>query len=138
MTDKPRWKYRFDNFSRAFSLLREAIETAQSRALTQLEKEGVIQRFEYTWELSWKLLKDYIEKEGIALEMITPSMVIKTAFAAKIIEDGETWMKALDARNKMSHTYDLKVFEKIISEITTQYLSAFDGLYIKLLKEYHE
>lgn len=56
---KPRWVYRFDNYRRAFFLLREAIETMESRELTQLEKEGVIQRFEYTWELSWKVLKDY-------------------------------------------------------------------------------
>lgn len=60
-TKLPRWLYRFDNFKRAFSLLREAINIMQERKITQLETEGAIQRFEYTWELTWLVLKDYLE-----------------------------------------------------------------------------
>ena len=62
---KPRWLYRFDNYKRAFGLLREAMELIETRPLTQLEREGVIQRFEYTWELAWKLIQDYLEREGV-------------------------------------------------------------------------
>ncbi len=131
--ETPRWKYRFDNYRRAFSLLREAIELKQERELTQLEQEGIIQRFEYTWELAWKLLKDYLEYNGINLATITPSATIKAAFAAKIIANGEGWMQALDARNKMSHTYDFKVFSQIITDIEQNYLHLFDQLYMKLL-----
>lgn len=126
--DKPRWIYRLDNFIRAFALLREAVETMERRELTQLEKEGVVQRFEYTWELAWKLLKDYLEAEGVALDRITPSFVIKAAFEAKIIVDGEGWMRALDARNRMSHTYNLKDFEAILAEIRAKYLKLLEGL----------
>ncbi len=135
MTGKPRWQYRFDNYSRAFKLLREAIELIERRPLTQLEKEGVIQRFEYTWELAWKTLKDYLEYKGVVLETITPSEVIKSAFSSKIIGNGDVWMEALDSRNKMSHTYDLRVFEETVSEIKKKYLAVFDDLYMTLLEK---
>lgn len=132
--DKPRWVYRFDNYKRAFVLLREAIEALEQRELSQLEKEGIIQRFEYTWELAWKVLKDYLEYEGVVLDKITPASVIKAAFEAKIIKDGEQWMVALDARNKMSHQYNLKKFEEIIKEIQAHYLSLLDDLYLTMME----
>lgn len=134
-TEKPRWIYRFDNYKRAFLLLREAIETIEERPLTQLEKEGVIQRFEYTWELAWKTLKDYLVYNGITLETDTPRAVIREAFAAKIITNGDVWMSALDARNKMSHTYNFQTFEKTIVEIQEKYLSILDTLYMTLLEK---
>ena len=132
---KPRWQYRFDNYKRAFTLLREAIERQQETALTDLEKEGTIQRFEYTWELAWKTLKDYLENEGVVLEKITPKAVIVASIEARVISEPETWMRALDDRNKMSHVYNTIVFEKVISNITKDYLSLFDQLYEKLLGE---
>ncbi len=132
--ETPRWVYRFDNYKRAFILLREAIETLEERDLTQLEREGVIQRFEYTWELAWKVLKDYLESEGIILDKITPAAVIKAAFSAKIIADGEGWMKVLDSRNKMSHTYNFHDFEKTIQDIQKHHLHLLDILYLKLLE----
>lgn len=138
MDEKPRWKYRFDNYKRAFGLLREAIETMQARELSQLEKEGVIQRFEYTWELAWKVLNDYLDSVGVVLETITPAAVIRAAFAAKIIKDGDVWMKALDARNKMSHTYNLKTFELIIADIRTDYFGLLDTLHLTLLEKASE
>ncbi len=131
--DKPRWLYRFDNYKRAFILLREAIEIMEQRDLTQLEKEGIIQRFEYTWELAWKVIKDYLEHEGIVLDKITPASVIRAAFEAKIITNGELWMQALDARNKMSHVYNIKKFEAVIAEIQSDYLGLFDDLHIFML-----
>jgi nucleotidyltransferase substrate binding protein (TIGR01987 family) len=132
--DKPRWLYRFDNYKRAFGLLREAIETLATRELTQLEKEGVIQRFEYTWELAWKLIKDYLEHEGIVLDKITPAAVLRAAFEAKIITQGDEWMQALDARNRMSHTYNLKQFEVAITGIQASYLALFDSLHHTMLE----
>jgi nucleotidyltransferase substrate binding protein (TIGR01987 family) len=132
MTDStPRWCYRFDNYRRAFSLLREAIE--QENPLTQLEKEGVIQRFEYTMELAWKTLKDYLESENVVFEQITPRAVIRRALEAGVIHQGEAWQNALDARNRMSHTYNFEDFERVIAEIRASYLAAFDELYEFLL-----
>jgi nucleotidyltransferase substrate binding protein (TIGR01987 family) len=135
MTEKPRWQYRFDNFKRAYILLREAMAQAAERALSQLEKEGIIQRFEYTIELAWKTMKDYLESQNLVLDQITPRAVIKEAFAAKLITEGQVWMDALDARNKMSHTYDFKKFEEVIADIQKHYLAAIEALYFKLLEQ---
>lgn len=131
--EKPRWRYRFDNYGRAFVLLREAIELGQERQLSQLEREGIIQRFEYTWELVWQTLKDYLDYQGIIIDDVTPRSVIKAAYAANIISRGDDWMKALDARNKMSHTYNFKVFEQVIASIQTTFLDLFDEVYEILL-----
>ncbi len=131
--DTPRWRYRFENYKRAFSLLREAIEMMDEREPSQLEKEGIIQRFEYTTELAWNLMKDYLESENVAFEQVTPRAVIRKAFEANLLGDGQTWMDALDARNKMSHNYDLKRFEAVIEEIRKDYLRAFDALHILFL-----
>ena len=132
MTDStPRWYYRFDNYQRSFNLLREAIE--QESPLTQLEKEGVIQRFEYTMELAWKTLKDYLESEGVVFDQITPRAVIRRVFEAGIIKQGGIWQNALDARNRMSHTYNFDIFEQVIADIHTSYLAAFGELHEFLL-----
>lgn len=134
-TEKPRFIYRFDNYKRAFFLLREGIESMQTKELTQLEKEGMVQRFEYTWELAWKTLKDYLDFEGVILDKMTPASVLRAAYEAKIIKDGERWMNALDSRNKMSHTYDFKTFEKVIQDIHDYYLKLFDDLYCFMMEE---
>ena len=133
--DTPRWRYRFDNYKRAFSLLREAIEMMDEREPSQLEKEGIIQRFEYTTELAWNLMKDYLESENFVIEQVTPRAVMRKAFEANLLTDGQTWMDALDARNKMSHNYDLKSFEAVIEEVRKHYLRAFDALHTKFLEK---
>ena len=130
---KLRWQYRFDNYRRAFLLLREAVERMESASLTQLEKEGLIQRFEYTWELAWKVLKDYLEQQGVVLETVTPLAVVRAAFAARLIADGDGWIQALETRNRMAHTYDFAVFERAIESIRATYLPLFDALYLDLL-----
>ena len=133
LPEKPRWKYRFDNYERAFLLLREALD--EERELSQLEQEGVIQRFEYTMELAWNVMKDYLERENLVLPQVTPRAVIRAAFASRLISDGETWMDALDDRNKMSHTYDFKKFKEVIDRIRRRYLTVMGELYAKLLDE---
>ena len=107
-----RWKQRFQNYSRAFVLLRSALEENVLDNLSNLEQEGVIQRFQYTYELGWKLLKDYLEDNGVIIAPITPRNVIKEAFAARIIEDGQAWIDMMLHRNVLSHTYDFPSFVK--------------------------
>jgi nucleotidyltransferase substrate binding protein (TIGR01987 family) len=129
----PRWLNRFKNYKRAFILLREAIEAKKD--LTQLGEEGCIQRFEYSFELAWKTMKDYLEWEWVSLTLITPLYVIKAAFEARLIQDGQVWMDALDARNKMSHTYDFSKFEQVIDDISRRYLEAMEEIYMFFLEK---
>ena len=129
-----RWKQRFSNFSRALSLLREAMEEDMF-SLKQLEKEGIIQRFEYTFELAWKVLKDKMEFDGIVLDQISPKAVVRQAFAAKYINDPDTWLKMIGDRNLMSHTYDFVKFEAVIQSIADSYLPMLDEWYFSLLME---
>ena len=128
MTQDVRWKQRFQNFDRAFVLLREALERGP-QALSLLEKEGVIQRFEYSFELAWKTVKDFLEAGGLVIAPLTPRQVIKVAFAAKVIGDGQVWIDMLDHRNLLSHTYDLAVFEKAVEAIAARYLPAMGELH---------
>ena len=127
MSEDIRWKQRFQNFDRAFVLLREAL--SDGRQLSMLEKEGVIQRFEYSYELAWKTLKDYLEAGGVVISPVTPRQVIKEAFAAKIIADGQVWINMLDQRNLLSHTYDVSVFETAVKAIAGHYLPAMGQLH---------
>ena len=123
-----RWQQRFENFERAFTLLREAFEKDVAE-MSDLEKEGVVQRFEYTFELAWKTLKDYLVYSGIVFDQITPRRIIKEAFAAKIIEDGQTWIDMLEQRNLMSHTYDRKTFDGVIDNISQRYFAALEQVF---------
>lgn len=128
MTQDIRWKQRFQNFDRAFVLLRQALERGPA-VLSPLEKEGVIQRFEYSFELAWKTVKDFLEAGGLIIAPLTPRQVLKEAFAAKVIGDGQVWIDMLDHRNLLSHTYDFSVFEKAVEAIAKRYLPAMEELH---------
>ena len=132
---KLRWKYRFDNFKRSYFLLQEAADRYYEKSLDQLEKEGMIRRFRVCMELAWETIKDYLEWQNVVFDQITPSAVIKEGVATKLINDGECWMKALDARNKVSHTYDFKKFEVVLQKMCEKYLQCFGQLYEKLAVE---
>lgn len=138
MNEAIRWKQRFENFERAFILLRAALEGRTPEQFSDLELEGLIQRFEYTFELAWNTLKDRLEEAGIVLPQITPAAVIKAAFAAKLIEDGQTWIDMLKHRNLMSHTYDFVKFQQAVAAIRARYLAALDQVYLLLKQEVTE
>ena len=123
-----RWKQRFQNFDRAFVLLRDAL-AGQPANLSPLEKEGVIQRFEYTFELAWKTLRDYLEDGGLVIAPVTPRQVLKEAFAAKVIQQGPVWIAMLDHRTLLSHTNDLAVFEAAVTQIAGNYLPGLAELH---------
>lgn len=131
MTDI-RWEQRFENLDRAFNLLEQGVERHAQQDLSDLEKEGIIQRFEYTFELAWKTLKDYLDYTGIVLEQITPRSVIKAAFNAKIIADGQAWIDMLSQRNLMAHTYHQEYFEHAISNIVGSHFSALRQVFTYL------
>jgi nucleotidyltransferase substrate binding protein (TIGR01987 family) len=123
-----RWKQRFHNFDRAVALLREPIDRG-IETLSDLEKEGAIQRFEVAVELAWKTLKDYLEHEGAVIDPITPRNVVKEGFAARIIADGQVWIDMLDHRNLLSRTYDSVTFEKAVVAVRDRYQAAIEDLH---------
>ena len=85
-------------------------------------------------ELAWKVARDYLEHQGVVLDQVTPRAVLRRAFEARLIADGQVWMDALDTRNRMSHTYSFESFEGAIGEIKERYLGAMQELYELLLE----
>ena len=133
MSQDIRWKQRFDNFKKAALLLKE-IQSLKLEELSLLEKEGVIQRFEFTLELAWKTLKDKMEFDGLILDKISSKVVVKEAFAAKYIDKVDVWLNMIDDRNLLSHTYDFETFDKVIPVIQNVYSKSIIELYLSLLK----
>ncbi len=118
-----RWKQRAENFKKAFELLESAI---QIQTPSDLEKEGTIQRFEFTFELSWNMLKDYLESKDI-LESF-PRDVLKKAFQYNVITDGEVWIDMLDSRNLLSHAYNKEKATLAYAKITKAFYPALQQL----------
>lgn len=119
-----RWMQRFDNFSRALSQLGEAVELSNKRELSKLEKQGLIQGFEFTHELAWKTMKDFLEEKGGPV-IYGSKDAAREAFRLNLIENGEVWMRMIDSRNKSSHTYDQVIADEIVSEIIENYFVEF-------------
>lgn len=129
-----RWIQRFQNFERAIKLLKEAFERPLEQ-MNQLEREGIILRFEYTLELGWKTLKDKMESDGIIIDRISPKFVVKKAFETKYINDIETWLRMIGDRNLLSHTYDLSSFDDVLVSIENIYFPLLAEFYKSLLLE---
>lgn len=121
-----RWQQRFDNFSKSCVLLSE-INNYELENTISIIREGFIQRFEVTFELMWKTLKDFMEYEGIIVQP-TPRSVIKEAFAANIIKDGQVFIDMLEARNLTSHKYDEETFNRIFLQIKQSFEPALQIL----------
>lgn len=119
-----RWKQRFNNYLKAFLTLVEAVELAQVRPLSRLEQQGLIQGFEFTHELAWNVLKDYLEDKGIT-GLIGSKDATRSAFKNGLISHGEDWMKMIEARNLSSHTYNLETAQAIADDILGRFYPAF-------------
>lgn len=130
MVQDIRWKQRLHNYTKAFQSLTEAVELSQQRSLTALEQQGLIQSFEFTHELAWKMLKDYLEYQGIS-NVVGSRDASRLAFQSALISDGEVWMQMIAARNQTSHTYNLKVAQAVVEGILKQFYPAFKQLAIK-------
>jgi nucleotidyltransferase substrate binding protein (TIGR01987 family) len=124
-----RWKQRFANFKKAINQLTEFVEQPE---LNKFEVQGLIQCFEYTFELAWKTSKDYLEQEGF--EIKSPRSAIQTAFQVQLIKDGHIWMDALEKRNLLAHTYDENVTKEAEKLIRTAYYPMLTSLYAELEK----
>lgn len=130
MSKKIRWQQRFENLEQAFLKLKEGVIKTE---YTELERAGLIQYFEFTFELSWKTMKDFLESEGFAVT--SPRDTLKQAFQSGYIKEGKKWMEALEDRNLTTHTYDEKSSRKIETLIKTKYFSMIEELYERLKQE---
>ena len=122
-----RWKQRLQNFKKAFKELSEAVELANSRELSKLEKQGLIQSFEYTHEIAWNTIKDYFVYQG-NLAITGSRDATREAFKVGLIADGEGWMAMINSRNQTSHTYNKETADAICKLILESYHSLFTNL----------
>jgi len=128
-----RWKQRFINFEKSFRLLERTIAIENP---SEAEKGGIIQFYEVCFELSWKVMKDYLESEGYIVK--SPKQTIKQAFQIDLITEGELWIMALEDRNLTAHTYDEETTELIINKIINDYFPLIEALYFSLKNETSE
>ncbi|MCW8840371.1 MAG: nucleotidyltransferase substrate binding protein [Gammaproteobacteria bacterium] len=126
-----RWQQRLSNFSKALAQLESAVNLSSQRPLSQLEKQGLIQAFEFTHELAWNLLKDYFAYQGTS--NITGSRdASREAFNKQLISDGEGWMEMIKSRNQSSHTYNQATADEIAQKVTEHYYPLFRQLEEKM------
>lgn len=124
-----RWKQRYANFSKAFFQLTEFVEKPE---LNKFEAQGLIQCFEYTFELAWKTAKDYLESQGFTVK--SPRQTIQVSFQIELITDGHIWIDALEKRNLLAHTYDENRTQEAAKLICGPYYTMLKALYEVLLK----
>jgi len=127
MNSDTRWVQRFNNYKRAFKQLNDAVELSKIRELSLLEKQGLIQAFEFTHELAWNLLKDYLQYQGYQ-DIKGSRDATREAFKIGLIKDGKTWMEMIQARNITSHAYDEALVQKAYETIVNDYMVLFGEL----------
>jgi len=121
-----RWQQRLANYTTALAQLTSAFELAGQRPLSDLEKQGLIQAFEFTHELAWNVMKDYFAYQGTS--SITGSRdAVRESFNTGIISDGEGWMEMIRSRNLSSHTYNQQVADEIVERILNCYHPLFQA-----------
>lgn len=119
-----RWQQRYRNFLKAFTLFEEAVELSRTKKLSKLEEQGLIQRFEFTHELAWNVLKDYFEYQGNT--SITGSRdATREAFNKGLVTDGAGWMEMIKSRNQSSHTYNDEIATELVNKATSVYYQLF-------------
>lgn len=147
-TEDIRWQQRFSNFTKALNKLTEAVDYIQTElankdielgdeevegVLDEIIREGLIQRFEYTHELAWNVMKDFLLEVG-GIQSIGSKDATREAFKAELIKDGDIWMEMIKSRNKTSHTYNEETANEIYSKIIDDYYPAFLSFQTKMEK----
>ncbi len=122
-----RWQQRFSQFQKGLAQLREAVALMDERELSRLEKQGVIQAFEFTYELAWNVLKDYLVWQGY-VDVVGSRDAIRESFARGLVADGQAWMNMLLDRNRTAHTYNETTAEAILTNIRTAHFAQLEAL----------
>lgn len=119
---------KIENYNSALAQLEQAVAIYQKSQQDALYRDGLIQRFEFTVELSWKSLKEYLEDQGFVLAASSSRAVLKDAYAAGVIQDAERWNQILTARNITSHVYDEKTADGVAAQICNDFLPVLQAL----------
>lgn len=131
-----RWKQRFQNYEKAFKRLSRAIEVVKSAPDDDLLQSGLVQTYEYTFELAWKTLKDYLTLEGF--EVRSPRETIRQGFQSGYIMNGEDWLQALADRNLTTYIYDDEIIARVLSGIFERYFFLLQDFYISFKEKADE
>lgn len=123
-----RWQQRFTNFEKALAQLTEFIEKG---VLNKFEEQGLVKCFEYTHELAWNVMKDFLTEEGIK-DVFGSKTATKQAFNKGLIDNGEVWMDMIESRNESVHTYNEETADKIAFKILNDYYSEIVDLRNKM------
>ena len=134
MTDDIRWIQRFDNFKRSLKQLEQAFVWMEERELNDLEKQGVIQTFEYNYELAWNVIKDFYQYQGVT-NIQGSRDAFRLAFKRGLISEGDIWMDMIKKRRLASHTYNQVVVVEIMDAIVDDYYHQFVALRDALLEQ---
>lgn len=119
-TNLPRWEQKLDSYDKALHRLALIVNESQKRQLNEFEVDCIVQRFEFTHETAWKLMKSYAEFQGTD-EISGSRDATRWAFENRLIEDGQTWMNMIRSRNETSHMYDGEVSEAVIARVVSDY-----------------
>ena len=131
-----RWKQRFQNYEKAFKRLSRAIEVVKSAPDDDLLQSGLVQTYEYTFELAWKTLKDYLTLEGF--EVRSPRETIRQGFQSGYIMNGEDWLQALADRNLTTHIYDDEIIIRVLNGISERYFFLLQDFYVSFKEKANE
>lgn len=122
-----RFEERQSDYKKALLKLKEALQEEP----TEIVIDGILHRYEFTFELAWKTIKDYLEYMGIVNKVESPRENIQLAYQQGIINDGELWIEMMLSRNSLSHLYDEETSRKIYNDIKNKYIQAFENLEAK-------
>jgi nucleotidyltransferase substrate binding protein (TIGR01987 family) len=135
MADKDiRWIQRFRNFTKSLNYLEQALQIDHPDIV---QKAGIIQFFEMSFELAWNMVKDYLEEQGF-VDVKSPRSALKKAFEMNILEDGHDWMDLLQDRNLTAHTYNEEKATEMEQLIQNKYFPLLKALHISFKQKLDE
>lgn len=135
MTDQNnilRWEQKLQSYHKALNRLAEVVNSAKSHQLNDLEKDGMVKRFEYTHEMAWKLMMSYCKYVDPSFEVYGSRDATRWAFSRELIDDGETWMEMIKSRNNTAHNYDGDVSNDVLVAVTERYFPLMHAFYLRM------
>lgn len=127
-----RWEQKLESYSKALRRLAEIINCAKTRELSDFEKDGLVQRFEFTHEMAWKLMMSFCRHQSPETELFGSKDSTRWAFAHGLIGNGEVWMQMIQSRNSTSHNYDGIVADQVVQRVVNDYFPALRAFHDKM------